>query len=141
METWNCGRNENGDVSWVILSWMLLALLFTYGGTRLDEFVMDGFVWAIIFGEKVWIKGGKWVARSTGISFVILGALALLGIMEVPTGYMTMIDVTGNNNKDMGMEMNNGMNMEMEMEMNKDSGDDNSMQMNMDMKDDDMVMK
>jgi predicted metal-binding membrane protein len=75
----------------------------------------------IIFGEKVWIKGGKWVARSTGIGFVVLGALALLGIMEVPTGHMTMIDVTGNNNKDMGMEMNNGMNMG--MEMNTGSGD------------------
>ena len=96
---------------------------------------------AIIFGEKVWVKGGKWVARSTGVGFVILGVLALLGIMEVPTGDMTMTDVTGNNNKDMEMEMSNGMNMEMgiDMKMNKDSGD-NSMQMNMDMKDD-KIMK
>jgi predicted metal-binding membrane protein len=84
---------------------------------------------AIIFGEKVWVKGGKWVARSMGVGFVILGALALLEIMEVPTGGMTMTDVTGNNNKEMGIDM----------KMNKDSGD-NSMQMNMNMKDD-MVMK
>jgi Predicted metal-binding integral membrane protein (DUF2182) len=104
---------------------------------------------AIIFGEKVWVKGGKWVARSTGVGFVILGVLALLGIMEIPTGDMTMTDVTGNNNKDMEMEMSNGMNMEMgidmnmemgiDMKMNKDSGD-NSMQRNMDMKDN-KVMK
>jgi hypothetical protein len=84
---------------------------------------------AIIFGEKVWIKGGKWVARSTGVGFVILGALVLLGIMEVPTGDMTMTDVAGNNNnKDIQLDnvMNRGM------EMNMDNGD-NSMQMNMEM--------
>jgi predicted metal-binding membrane protein len=83
---------------------------------------------AIIFGEKVWVKGGKWIARSAGVGFVILGALALFGIMEVPTGDMTMADVVGSNNKDMGMEMemSDGMNTRMEM--------------NMDMKDN-MVMK
>ena len=94
---------------------------------------------AIIFGEKVWIKGGKWVARSTGVGFVILGALVLLGIMEVPTGDMTMTDVAGNNNKDIQLDnvMNRGM------EMNMDNGD-NSMQMNMEMNKemkDDMVRK
>jgi hypothetical protein len=59
---------------------------------------------------------------------VILGALALFGIMEVPTGDMTMTDVADNNNKDteMEMEMNDGMDMGMEI--------------NMDMKDD-MIMK
>src|ERR671914_350595 len=94
---------------------------------------------AIIFGEKVWIKGGKWVARSTGVGFVILGALVLLGIMEVPVGDMTMTDVAGNNNKDMQLDnvLNRGM------EMNMDNGD-NSMQMNMEMDKemkDDMVRK
>ena len=68
----------------------------------------------------------------------IIHTLALVGIMEVPTGDMTMIDVKGDNNKDMGMEMNNGMNMGMEMEMNRNNGA-NGMQMNMDMKDDDTV--
>src|SRR5918999_2175064 len=94
---------------------------------------------AIIFGEKVWIKGGKWVARSTGCGFVILGALVLLGIMEVPVGDMPMTDVAGNNNKDMQLDnvLNRGM------EMNMDNGD-NSMQMNMEMDKemkDDMVRK
>lgn len=92
---------------------------------------------AIIFGEKVWTKGGKWVARSVGVGFVILGALALLGMIEVPTGDMTMTDVASSNNKDMEMEMDNGMNME--MEMNQSNGGD-GMKLNMDMKDD-MVMK
>ena len=64
---------------------------------------------AIIFGEKVWTKGGKWVARSVGVGFVILGALALLGMIEVPTGDMTMTDVASSNNKDMEMEMDNGI--------------------------------
>ena len=88
---------------------------------------------AIIFGEKVWTKGGKWVARSVGVGFVTLGALALLGMIEVPTGDMTMTDVTSSNNKDMEMEMDNGMNME--MEMNQSNGGD-GMKLNMDMKDD-----
>ena len=92
---------------------------------------------AIIFGEKVWIKGGKWVARSTGVGFVILGALVLLGMTEVPTGDMTMTDVAGNNNKDIEMEMDNGMNMGMEMNT---GNEDKGMQMNMDMNDD-MVKK
>jgi predicted metal-binding membrane protein len=97
---------------------------------------------AIIFGEKVWVKGGKWVARSTGVGFLILGALALFGIMEVPTGDMTMADVASNNNKDMemDMEMSDGMNMGMEMEVNMNNGE-NDMEMNMDMKDDNMVTK
>jgi predicted metal-binding membrane protein len=48
---------------------------------------------AIIFGEKVWIKGGRWIAKSAGAGFVILGVLALIGIIEVPTGDMTMTDI------------------------------------------------
>ena len=88
---------------------------------------------AIIFGEKVWTKGGKWVARSAGIGFVTLGALTLLGMIEVPTGDMTMTDIASSNNKDMEMEMDNGMNME--MEMNQSNGGD-GMKLNMDMKDD-----
>ena len=92
---------------------------------------------AIIFGEKVWTKGGKWVARSVGVGFVTLGALTLLGMIEVPTGDMTMTDVASSNNKDMEMEMDNGMNME--MEMNQSNGGD-GMKLNMDMKDD-MVIK
>jgi hypothetical protein len=96
---------------------------------------------AIIFGEKVWIKGGKWVARSTGVGFVILGALILLGIMEVPVGDMTMTDVAGNNNNNKDTQSDNVLNRGMEMSM--DNGD-NSMQMNMEMNKemkDDMVRK
>jgi predicted metal-binding membrane protein len=85
----------------------------------------------IIFGEKVWVRGGKWIARSTGVGFLVLGTLALLGIMEVPTGDMTIADVVSNNDKGTEMEMSDGMNMDNE---------DNSMQKNMDMNDG-MAMK
>jgi predicted metal-binding membrane protein len=106
--------------------WPYFLLMVALGWMNLLWMVLFA---AIIFGEKVWVKKGKWIARSTGVGFLILGALALFGIMEVPTGDMTMADVAGNNNKDMEMEMemSDGMNMGMEM--------------NMDMKDDDMVMK
>src|SRR5919109_108309 len=105
MEKWNGGRSKDGNLSWVILSWMALFA-------------------AIIFGEKIWIKGGTWIARSAGIGFVILGVLALIGIIEIPTGDMTMTDVTSSNNKD--MEMYNGINMGMGMEI-ENTNDDNNM--------------
>jgi hypothetical protein len=44
VEKWDGGSSKDGNLSWVILSWMLLALLFANGSVRLDEFVMDGFV-------------------------------------------------------------------------------------------------
>jgi predicted metal-binding membrane protein len=82
---------------------------------------------AIIFGEKVWIRGGRWVARGAGVSFLTLGALSIFGIIEIPTGDMTMAD-TSRNIKDMGMK--NGMNQEMGTNL---GGAKNDMQMNMDM--------
>lgn len=75
---------------------------------------------AIIFGEKVWVRGGKWITRSAGVGFVILGALALLGIMEVPTGDMTITDVVGN--KGTEMEMSGGVKMDMKMNMDMNDG-------------------
>src|SRR5918992_3260668 len=79
---------------------------------------------AIIFGEKVWIKGGKWVARSAGISFMIVGVLAMLGLMEIPSGieigkdntamddsmHMTPMDMGNNNNINMKDSTNMDMN-------------------------------
>ena len=70
---------------------------------------------AIIFGEKIWLRGGIWVARSAGISFMIVGVLAILGLIEIPTGieigkdnavmddsmHMTPMDMGNNNNINM----------------------------------------
>jgi predicted metal-binding membrane protein len=89
---------------------------------------------AIIFGEKVWVKGGKWVARSAGVGFVILGVLAILGVAEIPGGMM-MEEV---NHKDDNTAMNkdgNGMKM---MEMNRGNKNGDNMKINMDIKDNDM---
>ena len=88
---------------------------------------------AIIFGEKVWVKGGKWVARSAGVGFVILGVLAIFGVAEIPGGMM----IEEVSHKDDTSAMNrdgNGMNM---MEMNRGNNGDN-MKINMDIKDNDM---
>src|SRR5215207_2699126 len=89
---------------------------------------------AIIFGEKVWVKGGKWVARSAGVGFVILGVLAIFGVAEVPGGMMieeiSHKDDTSAMNKD-----GNGMNM---MEMNRGNKNGDNMKINMDIKDNDM---
>jgi predicted metal-binding membrane protein len=82
---------------------------------------------AIIFGEKVWIRGGRWVARGVGVGFLIFGVSSIFGIIEIPTGDMTMADTT-RSNKDMGMknEMNQGAGTNL-------GGAQNGMQMNMEM--------
>ena len=76
---------------------------------------------AIIFGEKIWLRGGIWVARSAGIGFIIIGVLAISGLIEIPTGieigkdnsvmddsmHMTPMDMGNNNN--INMKDNNNM--------------------------------
>jgi hypothetical protein len=46
---------------------------------------------AIIFGEKVWKRGGIWIARGAGIGFVLLGILGILDLTEIPTGSMQVV--------------------------------------------------
>jgi predicted metal-binding membrane protein len=90
---------------------------------------------AIIFGEKIWIRGARWITRSAGAGFIILGVLVLLGIIEIPTMMeMNMGSNEGDNDMQMNMDMkDNDMQMNMDMK-------DNDMQMNMDMKDNNMGM-
>ena len=78
---------------------------------------------AIIFGEKIWLRGGVWIARSAGIGFMIIGVLAISGLIEIPTGieigkdnvamddsmHMTPMDMGNNNN--INMKDNDNMNM------------------------------
>jgi predicted metal-binding membrane protein len=80
---------------------------------------------AIIFGEKIWLRGGIWVARSAGIGFIIIGVLAISGLIEIPTGieigkdnvamddsmHMTPMDMDNNNNNNINMKDNDSMNM------------------------------
>src|SRR5215217_4036665 len=81
---------------------------------------------AVIFGEKIWLRGGIWVARSAGIGFMIVGILAILGLMEIPTGieigkdkdnttmdnsmHITPMDMDNNNNINMKDNNNKDMN-------------------------------
>jgi predicted metal-binding membrane protein len=83
---------------------------------------------AIIFGEKVWIRGGRWVARGAGIGFLILGVSSIFGMIEIPTADMTMTDMTGSN-KDMWMK--NEMNQETRIKLRE--GQDTQMNMAMNM--------
>lgn len=84
---------------------------------------------AIIFGEKVWIRGGRWVARGAGIGFLILGVSSIFGMIEIPTVDMTMTDMTGSN-KDMWMK--NEMNQETRIKL-REGQDDTQMDMGMNM--------
>jgi predicted metal-binding membrane protein len=83
----------------------------------------------IIFGEKVWIRGGRWVARGAGIGFLILGVSFIFGMIEIPTVDMTMTDMTGSN-KDMWMKSE--MNQETRIKL-REGQDDTQMDMEMNM--------
>src|SRR5215212_8835396 len=69
------------------------------------------------FFIRRWIRGGRWIARSAGIAFMVLGVLALLGILDIPTGGME--EVSKDNTP---VEKDNGMNM-MEMNMGNNEND------------------
>jgi predicted metal-binding membrane protein len=100
--------------------WPYFLLMISLGWMNL--FWMALFA-AVIFGEKIWLRGGIWVARSAGISFMIVGVLAILGLIEIPTGieigkdnavmddsmHMTPMDMGNNNN--INMKDNNNMDM------------------------------
>jgi hypothetical protein len=48
----------------------------------------------IIFGEKMWLRGGIWISKSTGIGLAIIGIMAMLGLVTISTG----MNNTGDNN-------------------------------------------
>jgi predicted metal-binding membrane protein len=54
----------------VALGWMNLLWMALFAG--------------IIFGEKIWSKG-IWVARCAGVGFVIVGTMAALGLIIIPS--------------------------------------------------------
>lgn len=53
----------------VALGWMNLLWMALFAG--------------IIFGEKVWSKG-IWIARSVGLGLVIVGIMAIFGLVIIP---------------------------------------------------------
>jgi predicted metal-binding membrane protein len=44
---------------------------------------------AIIFAEKFWTRGGRWIGRITGIGFITLGILSSTGAISLPSGSMS----------------------------------------------------
>jgi hypothetical protein len=55
---------------------------------------------AIIFAEKIWFKGGLWIARITGVGFIAIGILSWAGMISLPSDSMSNDD-----NNRMSMEM------------------------------------
>ena len=48
----------------------------------------------IIFAEKIWSKGGLWIAKITGIGFIIIGILCSIGIISLSSDFMNNDDDT-----------------------------------------------
>lgn len=85
----------------VALGWMNLLWMALFAG--------------VIFGEKIWSKG-IWIARSVGLGLVIVGIMAIFGlIILTPTG----ISNSSPNRTDDGMRTGS-MNMNTDMSKNKD---------------------
>jgi predicted metal-binding membrane protein len=100
----------------VALGWMNLLWMGLFAG--------------IIFAEKIWRRGGIWIARSTGAGLTIVGIMAILGLTTVVPNDMDMHNKRGvrMESSDGAMPMN--MNMNMNMNMITKSLDDNNMQDN-----------
>jgi predicted metal-binding membrane protein len=65
---------------------------------------------AIIFAEKIWSKGGLWIARTTGIGFITIGILSSIGIISLPSDSMTNSDRDSNMmSMDMSSSSSDGM--------------------------------
>ena len=67
---------------------------------------------AIIFAEKVWSKGGLWIARITGAGFIIIGILSWTGIVSLPFNSMNNLD---GNRMSMSMPMSTQKSDDMKM--------------------------
>jgi predicted metal-binding membrane protein len=47
---------------------------------------------AIIYVEKVWPKGSRWIVRITGIAFIAIGILSATGAISLPSDLMNSMD-------------------------------------------------
>jgi len=90
----------------VALGWMNLLWMALFAG--------------IIFGEKIWSRG-LWIARGMGIGFVVIGIIAIVGLITItPTG----ISSSSNNNHSLTNRTDDQMNMggiNMNMKMSKNT--------------------
>lgn len=60
--------------------WPYFLLMVSLGW--MNVFWMGVFA-TIIFTEKIWIKGGLWIARLTGVAFLILGISTIAGVVTL----------------------------------------------------------
>lgn len=68
--------------------WPYFLLMVALGWMNL---IWMGLFAAIIFGEKIWLRYGIWIARTTGTGFVIIGLFTMVGTITLQNS------VIGNN--------------------------------------------
>jgi predicted metal-binding membrane protein len=69
------------------------------------NFFWMGLFASIIFAEKIWTRGGLWVGRITGIGFITLGILSLIGAVSLPSDSMSDVRSSGGDDSDKMMSM------------------------------------
>src|ERR671933_431138 len=88
--------------------WLYFLLMVALGWMNL---LWMGLFAGIIFGEKMWSRG-VWVARCAGVGLAIVGIMAALGLIIIPSG---MNDNGNSKNEDTHMD---GINMDMNKNTN-----------------------
>jgi predicted metal-binding membrane protein len=76
---------------------------------------------AIIFAEKVWTRGGLWIARITGIGFIILGILSSTGAISLPADSMSGSSSSGDSDMMMDISSSSSGDKMMSMDMSSKS--------------------
>jgi predicted metal-binding membrane protein len=98
---------------------------------------------AIIFAEKIWSKGGLWIARITGTGFIIFGILSWAGIVTLPINTMNNFDSNRiSMNMPMSTQQSHDMMMMSHSSISKNSsisGNGNDINNNADSKSNDMT--
>jgi predicted metal-binding membrane protein len=69
------------------------------------NFFWMGLFASIIFGEKIWTRGGLWISRVAGIGFIALGILSLTGAISLPSDSISGGSSGGDTDMMMSMDM------------------------------------
>ena len=84
---------------------------------------------AIIFAEKIWSKGGLWIAKITGIGFTTIGILCSIGIISLSSDSMNngdnnmmSIDMSPSSHSMMSHDKMTGARSDNEVNVDMDSG-------------------
>src|SRR5215469_11189812 len=97
----------------VALGWMNILWMALFAG--------------IIFGEKMWLRGGIWIAKCAGIGLAIIGIMAILGLVTIHAGMNNTGDSndmhTSNQNQNNMKDNMIGMNQNVNNVLSKTKGD------------------